>query len=95
MAILLPSQPFLLAAGVGSSYFEDLTGGTNASVTVNNTSANPVSLVLYTTTPPVLTYTIPPGNARTIEVGGLQVAALQAPAAGAVAGFIQVAVSDF
>ncbi|MFB5678564.1 hypothetical protein ACE3NQ_06780 [Paenibacillus terreus] len=95
MAILLPQQSFILAAGVGQSYFEDLRGGDNASVTVQNNSTFPVNLVLTAVNAPVTTYTISPGNSRTIAVNLLLVAALQATAAGAAFGFIQVALADF
>jgi hypothetical protein len=95
MAILLPQQTFILAAGVGQSFFEDLRGGTNATVTVQNNSANPVNLVLTAVNAPVTTYSIPAGNSITIAINLLLVAALQATAAGAAFGFIQVAVSDF
>ncbi|MEY8744202.1 hypothetical protein AB9M62_33220 [Bacillales bacterium AN1005] len=36
MAILLPIQYYNLPAGVGKSYYENLAGGSNATVTVNN-----------------------------------------------------------
>ncbi|GGF67204.1 hypothetical protein GCM10010912_10210 [Paenibacillus albidus] len=95
MAILLPQQFFTLAAGVGKSYYENLAGGTNAAVTVQNNSANPVNLVLTRVNAPVITYVIPGGNSLTLSVQLLLVAALQATAAGAAFGFIQVATSDF
>ncbi|AIQ15010.1 hypothetical protein [Paenibacillus durus] len=95
MAILLPQQFFNLPAGVGKSFYENLTGGINAAVTVQNNSAFPVDLVLYSVNAPVITYTIPAFNSLTIAVNLLLVAALRASAAGAVFGFIQVATSDF
>ncbi|SET23845.1 hypothetical protein [Paenibacillus sp. NFR01] len=96
MAILLPQQFFTLAAGVGKSFYENLAGGTNAAVTVQNFSAlYPVLLVLYAVNAPVVTYEIPPNNSLTISVGNLLVAALQSTAAGATTGSIQIATSDF
>ncbi|MEC0128546.1 hypothetical protein [Paenibacillus pabuli] len=94
MAILLPQQFYNLAAGVGKSYFENLLGGANATITVNNTGANPVNLVVTRVNAPVITYVIPPFNSITLEVALLLVAALQA-SAGAVTGTIQIATSDF
>ena len=95
MAILLPQQFFNLAAGVGKSYYEDLTGGTNATVTVQNYSANPVDLVITRVNAPVITYTIPAFNSLTLHVNLLLVAALLAPVFGATSGTIQIATSDF
>lgn len=95
MAILLPQQFFNLATGVGKSYYENLTGGINAAVTVQNNSTFPVNLVITRVNAPVITYTIPAGNSLTLSVNLLLVAALLATAAGPVFGFIQVATSDF
>ncbi|AKG36703.1 hypothetical protein [Paenibacillus durus] len=95
MAILLPQQFFNLPAGVGKSFYENLTGGINAAVTVQNNSTFPVDLVLFSVNAPVITYTIPALNSLTIAVNRLLVAALRASAAGAVFGTIQVATSDF
>lgn len=94
MAILLPEQFFNLAPNVGKSYYENLAGGINAAVTVNNNSGNPVSLVLYSVNAPVVTYVIPALNSLTIGINALLVAALLS-GAGAVFGTIQVATSDF
>ncbi|KUP22196.1 hypothetical protein [Paenibacillus sp. DMB5] len=95
MAILLPQQFFNLPAGVGKSYYENLKGGTNASVTVQNNSANPVSLVLYAVNAPIITYEIPAFDSLTIELARLLVAALLSPAGGATFGYIQLATTDF
>lgn len=95
MAILLPQQFFSLAASVGKSFYEDLTGGTNATVTVQNDSAFPVNLVIYRVNAPIVTYTIPAFNSLTLAVDLLLVAGLLSSAAGAVFGNIQVATSDF
>lgn len=95
MAILLPQQFFNLAAGVGKSYYENLAGGINAAVTVQNDSAFPVELVLTRVNAPVVTYVIPAFNSLTIGVHLLLVAALLASPAGPVFGFIQVASADF
>jgi len=95
MAILLPEQFYSLAAGVGKSFYENLAGGINAAVTVNNTSAFPVDLVITRVNAPVVTYTIPAANSLTLSVERLLVAALQATAAGPVFGMIQIATSDF
>ncbi|AHM68504.1 hypothetical protein MMB75_13555 [Paenibacillus sp. P2(2022)] len=95
MAILLPSQFYNLAAGVGKSFFENLRGGSNATITVNNTGANPVDLVVTRVNAPVITYVIPAGNSLTLEVALLLVAALQATPVGAVTGTIQIATADF
>lgn len=95
MAILLPQQFFSLAPVVGQSYYEDLTGGTNATVTVQNGSAFPVQLVIYRVNAPVVTYTIPALQSLTLAVDLLLVAALLSTAAGAVFGTIQIATSDF
>ncbi|MBY9077808.1 hypothetical protein KIH86_29015 [Paenibacillus sp. HN-1] len=95
MAILLPQQFFNLATGVGKSYYENLAGGINAAVTVQNNSTFPVNLVITRVDAPVITYTIPAGNSLTLSVKLLLVAALLATAAGPVFGFIQIATSDF
>ncbi|MBP1173642.1 hypothetical protein GRP75_01585 [Paenibacillus sp. OT2-17] len=95
MAILLPQQFYSLAAGVGKSFFENLKGGNNATITVNNTGANPVDLVVTRVNAPVITYVIPAANSLTLEVALLLVAALQATPAGAVTGTIQIATADF
>lgn len=94
MAILLPQQFFNLAAGVGKSYYENLAGGINAAVTVQNNSANPVDLVITRVNAPVVTYTIPAFNSLTLNVNLLLVAALLA-SGGATFGYIQIATSDF
>lgn len=95
MAILLAQQIFNLAPGIGKSYYENLAGGINAAVTVNNNSAFPVDLVITRVNAPVVTYVIPALNSLTLSVNSLLVAALQATVAGAVYGTIQVATSDF
>ncbi len=95
MAILLPQQFYSLASGVGKSFFENLKGGNNATITVNNTGANPVDLVVTRVNAPVITYVIPAANSLTLEVALLLVAALQATPAGAVTGTIQIATADF
>lgn len=95
MAIVLPQQFYSLAAGVGKSYYENLAGGINAAITVNNTAAFPVNLVITRVNAPVVTYTIPAANSLTVSVDRLLVAALQATAAGPVFGTIQITTSDF
>ncbi|MCE3200719.1 hypothetical protein JI735_23180 [Paenibacillus sonchi] len=95
MAILLPQQFFNLAPSVGKSYYENLDGILNGSVTVNNASAFPVNLVIYRVNAPTVTYVIPGLNSLTITVNALQVAALLSTAAGAVFGTIEIATSDF
>lgn len=97
MAILLPQQSFNLPAIVGKSYYEDLTGGTNATVTVQNSPASvtPVELVITRVNAPEITYLIPGGNSLTLAVDLLLVAALRSTAAGTAFGTIQIATSDF
>ncbi|GGA47954.1 hypothetical protein [Paenibacillus physcomitrellae] len=95
MAILLPLQTFDIGPGIGKSYFEDLRGGTNATVTVNNDGAAPIDLVLFPVNSPVLTYTIPAGTSLTIGVGLLLVAALLTGPAAGTFGTIQIVASDF
>lgn len=95
MAILLPEQFFVIGPSIGKSYYEDLRGGTNATVTVNNNGAAPIDLVLYPVNSPTITYTIPAGTSLTIGVGLLLVAALLTSAAGGTFGTIQIATSDF
>jgi len=95
MAILLPQQFYNLAASVGKSYYENLAGGTNASITVNNFSPFPVDLVVTRVNAPVLTYLIPAGNSLTLSVDLLLVAALLTTPAGASTGTIQIATADF
>lgn len=94
MAILLPEQIFSLAPNVGKSYYENLAGGVNASVTVNNFSDAPVSLVITRVNAPVVTYLIPAGNSLTLSVERLLVAALLSGAL-PVFGTIDIATSDF
>lgn len=95
MAIVLPQQFFNLAPNVGKSYYENLTGGINAAVTVNNNSAFPVQLVLTRVNAPVITYVIPALNSLTLSVHALLVAALLSTPAGAVFGTIEISTSDF
>ncbi|KHL94068.1 hypothetical protein QW71_19855 [Paenibacillus sp. IHB B 3415] len=95
MAILLPQQFYSLAANIGKSYFENLNGGANATITVNNNGPAPINLVVTRVNAPVITYVIPPTNSLTLEVALLLVAALQTTAAGAATGTIQIATSDF
>ncbi|NUU64325.1 hypothetical protein [Paenibacillus agri] len=95
MAILLPQQSFFLQPVVGKSYYENLAGGINAAVTVQNNSAYPVELVLTRVNAPVITYTIPAFNSLTLSVNRLLVAGLLSTAAGAVFGTIEIATSDF
>ncbi|MBP2001893.1 hypothetical protein J2Z69_002949 [Paenibacillus shirakamiensis] len=94
MAILLPNQIFNLGPNVGKSFFEDLTGGRDATVTVNNTGAVPVSLVLTRVNAPVITYVIPPQNSLTLAVHRLLVAAILA-GTGPSSGSIEIASTDF
>jgi hypothetical protein len=93
--ILLPQQFYSLAANVGKSYFENLTGGKDATITVNNNGPAPINLVLTLVNAPVITYTIPPSNSLTLAVNLLLVAALLTSAAGAATGTIQISTSDF
>ncbi|MBW4080911.1 hypothetical protein [Paenibacillus sp. S150] len=95
MAILLPQQFFNLAPSVGKSYYENLAGGINAAVTVNNNSTFPVDLVIYRVNAAVVTYIIPAQNSLTLSVNDLLVAALLSSAAGPAFGTIEVATSDF
>jgi hypothetical protein len=95
MAILLPQQSFSLQPVVGKSYYENLAGGINAAVTVQNNSAYPVELVLTRVNAPVVTYTIPAFNSLTLSVNRLLVAGLLSTAAGPVFGTIEIATSDF
>ncbi|QHW30136.1 hypothetical protein GZH47_04295 [Paenibacillus rhizovicinus] len=94
MALLLPEQTFNIGPSIGKSYFEDLQGGTNATVTVNNQGAFPVDLVLTRVNAPVITYTVPDGTSLTLALGLLLVAALLTSAAGGTNGTIQVAVDS-
>ncbi|MEK4236481.1 hypothetical protein [Paenibacillus sp. FSL H7-0714] len=95
MSILLPQQFYSLAANIGKSYFENLNGGANATITVNNNGPAPINLVVIRVNAPVITYVIPPTNSLTLEVALLLVAALQTTAAGAATGTIQIATADF
>jgi hypothetical protein len=95
MAILLPQQFYALEASVGKSYYENLAGGTNASITVNNFGPFPVDLVVTRVNAPVITYLIPAGNSLTLSVDLLLVAALLTTPAGASTGTIQIATADF
>lgn len=95
MAILLPQQFFTIGPSIGKSYYEDLRGGINATVTVNNNGAAPIDLVLYRVNAPIITYTVPAGSSLTIAVERLLVAALLTTAAGGTFGTIQVVTSDF
>ena len=91
MAILLPEQFFIIGPSVGKSYFEDLAGGTDAAVTVNNNGLFPVNLVLYPVNHAPITYLVPAGTSLTIVVHALLVAGLLTTAAGGTFGTIQVA----
>jgi hypothetical protein len=62
IAILLPQQFYSLNANVGKSYFENLTVGKNATVTVNNNSPTTIELVFTLVNASVLSYAIPPIN---------------------------------
>lgn len=95
MAIVLPQQSFNLAPVIGKSFYENLAGGINAAVTVNNNSAFPVNLVLTRVNAPVITYTIPAFNSLTLQVHALLVAALISTAAGTTFGTIEISTSDF
>ncbi|MEK5236702.1 hypothetical protein NST99_13520 [Paenibacillus sp. FSL L8-0470] len=95
MSILLPQQFYSLAANVGKSYFENLNGGANATITVNNNGPAPINLVVTRVNAPVITYVIPPTNSLTLEVALLLVAALQTTAVGPATGTIQIATADF
>jgi hypothetical protein len=95
MAIVLPQQFFNLVPIVGKSYYENLAGGINAAVTVNNNSGFPVELVITRVNAPVITYTIPAFNSLTLQVHALLVAALLSTPAGTTFGFIEISTSDF
>ena len=91
MAILLPQQFFVIGPSIGKSYYENLTGGVNAVVTVNNNGTFPIDLVLYPVNSPIITYTIPAGTSLSISVARLLVAGLLTTAAGGTFGTIQIA----
>ncbi|MGG1880664.1 hypothetical protein ABDI30_24315 [Paenibacillus cisolokensis] len=76
MAVLLPLQVFSLAPDVGKSFYENLNGGADAAVTVNNLSEFDVALVITSVNAPVQTYVIPGNNSLTLVVPRLLVAAL-------------------
>jgi hypothetical protein len=94
MAILLPQQNFTIAASIGKSYYENLRGGANAAITVNNNGPSPIDLVVTLVNAPVITYTIPAFTSLTLEVALLLVAGLLTSAAGATFGTIQIATAD-
>lgn len=93
MAILLPIQFYNLPAGVGKSYYENLSGGANASVTVNNNGPFPVSLVITRVNAPVVTYVVPVNSSLSITASQVLVFALLANQGGAASGTIEVALS--
>lgn len=95
MAIVLPLQYFNLAPVIGKSYYENLAGGINVAVTVNNNSNFPVDLVITRVNAPVITYTIPAFNSLTLAVHALLVAALLSTPAGTTFGTIEISTSDF
>ncbi|MDQ0170352.1 hypothetical protein [Paenibacillus tundrae] len=95
MAILLPIQYYNLPAGVGKSYYENLAGGSNATVTVNNNGPFPVSLVITRVNEPIVTYVVPVNSSLTIGAGHVLVFALLANNGGPASGTIQFAVADF
>lgn len=94
MAILLPQQFFDIGPFIGKSYYEDLRGGSNATVTVNNFGPAPIDLVLTRVNAPVITYTIPAASSLTQTVNLLLVVALLA-SFGAAFGDIQITTTDF
>ncbi|MEK8215482.1 hypothetical protein [Paenibacillus sp. FSL L8-0463] len=94
MAILLPQQFYALRPNIGKSYYENLNGGANATITVNNNLPAPINLVVTRVNAPVITYEIPINNSLTLEVALLLVAALQTTDGPAI-GTIQIATSDF
>jgi len=79
----------------GYSYYENLAGGTNASITVNNFGPFSVDLVVTRVNAPVITYMIPAGDSLTLSVDLLLVVALLTTPAGASTSTIQIATSDF
>ncbi|WP_434752467.1 hypothetical protein [Paenibacillus amylolyticus] len=93
MAILLPIQFYSLAAGVGKSFYENLSGGANASVTVNNFGPAPVSLVITRVNAPVVTYVIPANSSLSITASLVLVFALLANQGGDASGTIEVALA--
>ncbi|MEK8127261.1 hypothetical protein WMW72_04975 [Paenibacillus filicis] len=94
MAIVLPQQTFSIGPNIGKSYYENLNGGINATVTVNNNGPAPIDLVLTRVNAPVITYTIPASSSLTLAVARLLVAALLTGPVGTF-GTIQIATSDF
>ncbi|MBY0009010.1 hypothetical protein [Paenibacillus typhae] len=94
MAVVLPIQYFNIGPNVGKSFYENLAGGINAAVTVNNNSANPISLVISRVNAPVITYEVPAVNSLTLAVDLLLYAALLT-GAGAAFGTIEITTSDF
>jgi hypothetical protein len=94
MAILLPQQFFTIGPNIGKSYYENLNGGVNASVTVQNNGPAPIELVITRVNAPVISYVIPSLSSLTLSVSRLLVAALLTGAVGTF-GTIQIATSDF
>lgn len=89
-AVTLPAETFNLPPVVGKSFYEDLTGGTDAAITVQNNSTFPVELVVTRVNAPVVTYVVPGLNSLTISVRRLLVAALKSTPAGTTFGTIQI-----
>jgi hypothetical protein len=94
MAIPLPTLFFDQAVNVGRSYYENLAGGTTATVLINNNSAFPLTAVFTVVGSPALSFNVPAMSSFGIGLSGLLVVAILS-AAGAVNGEIFVTVSDF
>ncbi|WP_150268363.1 hypothetical protein [Paenibacillus tepidiphilus] len=96
MAVLLQQQPFTLDPLSGSSYYEDLAGGSAAAVTVINNSAFPVILSLLIADRGIVEYVIPAFQSLTLKASPLLYAALFNPnAANPVTGYLTVATAIY
>ncbi|PWW45271.1 MULTISPECIES: hypothetical protein [Paenibacillus] len=89
MAIISHNLP----AGVGKSFYENLSGGANATVAVNNFGPAAVSLVITRVDAPVVTYVIPVNSGLIITASGVLVFALLANQGGDAVGTIEVTLS--
>lgn len=81
MAYILP-EVFYLPAAESKTYYEDLTGGKDATVNVLNLSRHPVELVISSSGAPDATYTISGFNSRSVSVDLLVKVVLSSTVAG-------------
>ncbi|WP_151734666.1 hypothetical protein [Paenibacillus tengchongensis] len=96
MSVLLQQQPFTLDPLSGSSYYEDLTGGSTAAVTVINNFITTVRVEVLIVNRGIVNYLVPAFQSLTLKASPvLYVGLFNTDPVNPATGFLTVATSVF